>query len=335
MTAKLSQEKVAERIEQLRQRNILLVSPYTKTHDRHIFKCLLDGHEWRTTFKDIFHQKNGCPKCAGKVIDLDKCIQILLDKNIKLNEPYKNNTHIKYKFVCLVNDCGFEWQASFKDVLNKSKSCPRCSGKRYSNTDILIKLNYLEVNRNIKLVSEFTRVSYKHKFKCLLNNCGYEWEAKFSEVCKETGCPKCAFRQLSDEERLKSVARKIIKRRLSDLFYKGVTKTKVHYDDEIMKELIPYWLNEFKLIPSKPNNFIQWHLDHIIPLSWFNPYDINELKLCWSHRNFQWLKASENSSKNNRIRLQDLDILTEWHYYAISQASYAKPLPTSSVSILT
>jgi hypothetical protein len=55
MTAKLSQEKVSERIEQLRQRNILLVSPYTKTHDRHIFKCLLDGHEWKSQFTNIFH----------------------------------------------------------------------------------------------------------------------------------------------------------------------------------------------------------------------------------------------------------------------------------------
>ncbi len=49
----------------------------------------------------------------------------------------------------------------------------------------------------------------------------------------------------------------------------------------------------------------EWHIDHIIPKSWFNLASENgvdeyELRLCWSLENLQPLWASENLEKKDR-----------------------------------
>lgn len=51
-------------------------------------------------------------------------------------------------------------------------------------------------------------------------------------------------------------------------------------------------------------NYGEWHIDHIIPKSWFY-YESTEdwqFKVCWSLANLQPLWASENHAKGNRWR---------------------------------
>tara|TARA_R100001082_G_C4362042_1_gene159886 strand:- start:444 stop:1460 length:1017 start_codon:yes stop_codon:yes gene_type:complete len=48
------------------------------------------------------------------------------------------------------------------------------------------------------------------------------------------------------------------------------------------------------------------HIDHIIPQSEFS---LEELHLAYHPLNLRWLPASENMSKNNRIRPEDIDVI--------------------------
>lgn len=48
---------------------------------------------------------------------------------------------------------------------------------------------------------------------------------------------------------------------------------------------------------------IDWHLDHIIPISIFNFNDENEIKICFHWTNIQPLNKKENISKSNKIFL--------------------------------
>jgi hypothetical protein len=50
-------------------------------------------------------------------------------------------------------------------------------------------------------------------------------------------------------------------------------------------------------------NYGEWHIDHIKPLSSFNITDINsdEFKKCWSLSNLQPLWAKDNLKKYNKI----------------------------------
>ncbi len=50
-------------------------------------------------------------------------------------------------------------------------------------------------------------------------------------------------------------------------------------------------------------NYGEWHIDHIIPISYFNITDFNceDFKKCWSLNNLQPLWAKDNLTKGNRF----------------------------------
>ena len=54
-------------------------------------------------------------------------------------------------------------------------------------------------------------------------------------------------------------------------------------------------------------NYGEWHIDHIIPLNYFNLFDESELYVAWNWRNLQPLWESENCSKQARV-MDDVDI---------------------------
>ena len=64
---------------------------------------------------------------------------------------------------------------------------------------------------------------------------------------------------------------------------------------------------------NKPNDGYEYHIDHIIPASWFNHNNPLEIKWCWSKDNLQWLRKELNLWKHNRfilpLSIEEQDIL--------------------------
>lgn len=59
-------------------------------------------------------------------------------------------------------------------------------------------------------------------------------------------------------------------------------------------------------------NYGTWHIDHIIPCSFFNLSDPNQQIMCFNYRNLQPLSAIKNISKNNKITIDShLNLLNE------------------------
>jgi hypothetical protein len=54
-------------------------------------------------------------------------------------------------------------------------------------------------------------------------------------------------------------------------------------------------------------NYGEWHIDHIKPCSKFNLTDEEEQKKCFCYNNLQPLWASENTSKGNRWKDEELN----------------------------
>lgn len=63
------------------------------------------------------------------------------------------------------------------------------SGVKMTHNDYVERLK--EVNNNIEVVGIFTTQKNKLKFRCLVDDCNNEWEAKAGNVLNGCGCPKC------------------------------------------------------------------------------------------------------------------------------------------------
>lgn len=312
----LTEIKIQDRISRLKtERNILLVSPFTATKNIHDFQCLVEdcGNTWSAKYSRVWGG-SGCSECATNrqrltAHDLEFADNAFLTRKIKRLSAF-TKVKDKHEFLCLREHCGRNWFARY-DSVSGGRGCPTCRN-RIKDENLELRLAALE-DRNIILLSKYTRVSDIHTFLCLVDN--KTWDTTFTSVYSgKRGCPHCSGRVTTAEQKVITFARNIIRVRLTKLFLKGKTSYKIYHDNHIYQELIPHWINEYKsflcLFP-KPDTDDEWQLDHIIPVSWFDPYDLTQLKLCWNSRNLQWLTASENYSKHNNIRPQDLALFTD------------------------
>tara|TARA_R110002051_G_scaffold322547_1_gene413335 strand:- start:1201 stop:2217 length:1017 start_codon:yes stop_codon:yes gene_type:complete len=54
---------------------------------------------------------------------------------------------------------------------------------------------------------------------------------------------------------------------------------------------------------------MDYHVDHIIPMSIYNLEDTNEVKKCCNPENMRWLKSNDNIVKGNKLRTEDIEVI--------------------------
>jgi hypothetical protein len=59
-------------------------------------------------------------------------------------------------------------------------------------------------------------------------------------------------------------------------------------------------------------SFNTWHIDHIVPLSLFDPTDELQLRLCNNYQNLQALSCEDNLKKNNKLELDETKAHIIW-----------------------
>jgi hypothetical protein len=98
-----------------------------------------------------------------------------------------------------------------------------------------------------------------------------------------------------------------LRRIISKAIRKSIKRNKNGYH---WGDLVGYTLDDLKQHLEKQfkdgmswDNYGNWHIDHVIPQSWFKfkSYDDPEFKLCWCLGNLQPLWAKENISKNGNL----------------------------------
>ena len=57
------------------------------------------------------------------------------------------------------------------------------------------------------------------------------------------------------------------------------------------------------------DNYGEWHIDHIIPISYFDysSYDDETFKICWDLNNLQPLWAKDNLIKSNKLINENIE----------------------------
>lgn len=100
---------------------VLMSNNFTRSSDRNlIFKCLLCGKEWGTSWNDISSNK-GCPPCSKKRVGLQKRIPLsevlkkFEENDIKIlrEEDY---VLTEQKIDCQCIKCGYLWKTDYHHV---------------------------------------------------------------------------------------------------------------------------------------------------------------------------------------------------------------------------
>ncbi len=157
-----------------------------------------------------------------------------------------------------------------------------------------------------KMLKEIIKPMFKEKKEFLLKNPSSierkrkymkEYLRNYSKKYKEQNREKINKRARDDWKKpninIKLKLRHMLRYALNNYSINGKIKVSKDYGinfEEIIKQLQPF-----------PKNMENYHIDHIIPLSWFDFNNPKEIKWAFAPENHQWLTAEENIQKNNKF----------------------------------
>lgn len=110
-----------------------------------------------------------------------------------MDDVYINS---KTKLSCRCKICGCEFSNQYHHLENLH-GCPRCAGREQLTLDQAKKRIY-DVSPNIEILSDvYTGVYGKLKCRCLIPDCGHEWDATPKHLFEAHSCPQCGIRKNS------------------------------------------------------------------------------------------------------------------------------------------
>jgi len=177
-----------------------------------------------------------------------------------------------------------------KEYIKKNKEKIKNKMKKYyeKNKDQIINKIKLYAEKNKKKIrnrAKLYREKNREKFK------KYYQKYQMLTICRLHGCMSSSIRQSCKLNNISKNRRKWeyiagyntkdLKEHLEKLFQPGMT-----------------WKNYGK----------KWHIDHVIPKSFFQFKDVNdtEFKYCWSLNNLQPLWAQDNLEKNKYLYIKNI-----------------------------
>lgn len=183
----------------------IVCSDYKDTQTKAKFTCQ-DGHEWMATPNSVL-RGNGCPHCAGRVVEYSDVADILKARGITF-ESYKGAL-VKTEFTCRN---GHRWKATV-DSVKRGHGCPVCAGNQKLTLDLV---NKRIEHRGIRCLS-YKNKDAKTNFACV---CGHTWAARSGNVMNGKGCPKC-----SRASAAKKLERPLTDEIVSALSHRGIVCT--------------------------------------------------------------------------------------------------------------
>jgi hypothetical protein len=289
-------------------------------------ECLAAGHK---TWKDWSNIKSGkkCVVCSkGEKITVEYVKEQFLEQNnwTLLSESYKNS-QAKLKFYC---NAGSHVHSISWNSFQNGDGCGKCSNF-YAVTNESVKAYLAE--RNCILLSEYIRSADPIWVEF---ECGHTVQTTWNSIRSGRGCGKCR-RPEKTKERVESqkIAASLITnlgKALKSVSNKKLNESKRDFCRDLAFQVI-------KTIGTRPLpeyvNGVEktFHLDHVVPKSWFLHTKESQVKMCWHVDNFQWLVENRNIAKNNRLSKLMLLQLTP---YQIAIANLAELRPIQQENLM-
>lgn len=173
-------------------------------------ECLKCGLIWDACIYTLSTGKSGCKACAA----LSAAERTTLDASVyeervnscgfaKFIKWSSDVVAAKSKITALCAKCGSEYITT-PDAVMKGSGCGACKGERVRNAKRADQSYWIKkINSSGRASFVSWETSYKNAFSRAVLECknGHVWIATADNVCRSTGCPRCArrgFDQTSD-----------------------------------------------------------------------------------------------------------------------------------------
>lgn len=124
-----------------------------------------------------------------------------------------------------------------------------------------------------------------------------EWYSKNKEKVKLYGKKRYELIKNDRDFRLKKVMRMMVQRVLKGKYKKSRTVEMLGYNhQDLINHIESTWQDGMSW-----ENYGEWHIDHVKPISWFFKNDILDVKMINALENLQALWAKDNLSKGDRF----------------------------------
>ena len=164
-------------------------------------KCKKCGYEWNANVSNLLRGSQ-CRNCLGLLCKTsEQFIEEARQANDRvevLGKYINDSTPITCKCVF----CGHVWDSRPRNIL-KGNACPKCKGKRISETKRKtteqFKEELLSISPNIEVIGEYTGANNHIMCKC--RECGKTWEPQASNLMQGKRCPYCKGKRSSVKQR--------------------------------------------------------------------------------------------------------------------------------------
>ena len=142
-----------------------------------------EGHRWEITFSSI-QRGSGCPFCAGRASRMPADYHALArERSFRWLGPEVSSTKTLTGWEC---EHHHQWEARYSDI-QQGSGCPFCAGKA---PRIPADYHALAGERSFRwLGPEVSSTKTLTGWEC---KHGHQWEARYNDIRKGSGCPACA-----------------------------------------------------------------------------------------------------------------------------------------------
>jgi len=256
---------------------------------------------------DWGHFKTGvrCAGCNSKVVTHEQVQAAFEAASYQLLDRYERNCQ-KLRFICPQNHSHSITWAAF----NGGGRCGHCRGR--VNVFDRVKKAFKQEGYTL-LSTSYANAHQKLEYICPE---GHQHQATWNYFQQGGRCPSCAGFGLEwTEERLalkkiRQGIHKAITKRFRR-FKAGLPVSKSEIAGKIAIEIY----NHLGVCPEG------YQLDHIVPTSYFDCRNLDEVEACWSIVNLRYLPAEENRVRGNKLAIEEVEVFTDEQLKVLASAS--------------
>lgn len=262
-------------------------------------------HLYETSFSSI-SQGSKCPYCARCKITEAEVRRQLESSGYKLLSEYCNN------FTKLDLECqsGHRYKAVWSSFQQGTR-CPYCAGKIITHEQV----KRYALSRGFELLSDrYINSKTRLEFQCPQSHKFYlDWNTLHGGA----GCVRCFHEsRFTREDEIQRVIKKRVVKAIQQCLKRKKLLKPLGFSKNQFAKIVAYELRES--LGEIPEGM---EIDHIVPMSWFDLLDSNELSVCWSPQNLRYIPAIVNRRRSCYPKLTEVQQFTVEQLHVLSLAS--------------